>query len=148
RYDVASADKNMGLAEMETLPGIGWRQLYGADHDEQRIGVTLDLRALMRLTGVLDRKIVQVEFALDVAEHLFGGLVQTDPDEAIRVPQGAPNVFERDVRDAPAAVVFGTRDDPVNARYSRHYHAWILARPAQRGARTIDRPSSSVSTAR
>ena len=50
-------------------------------HDEQRILVQLELRPLMRVVGVLDREIVQVELLLDLPQQRLARFVQAHPDE-------------------------------------------------------------------
>ena len=75
--DVAGADEEMGLAEGDAAVD----QLGRAGDDEQRVAVLLELRPLMRVLGILDRQIVQVELPLDPQQQLAVGLEQADPDD-------------------------------------------------------------------
>ena len=59
--DVAGADEEMGLAEGDAALD----QLGGPGDDEQRITILLELRPLMRMFGILDRQIVQLELRLN-----------------------------------------------------------------------------------
>ena len=66
RHDVAPPDEEVRLAEGDAA----FHELRRPRHDEERLAVLLDLRALMRLLGVLDRHLVQVELFLHAAEEL------------------------------------------------------------------------------
>ena len=64
RDDVAAADEEMGLAEGDpALDHLG----RPGDHEE-RLAVLLELRPLMRLAGILDREVVQVELPLNARQ--------------------------------------------------------------------------------
>ena len=86
-------------------------ELRRARHDEERLAVLLDLWALMRLLGVLDRHLMQVELLLHAAEELGGGLVEADPDDMAGLLRPLAGLLDRNVADAPAAGIDAGRDD-------------------------------------
>ena len=59
RHDIALADKNVRLAELQA--DAARQELCGSQHDEQPAFVQLQLRALMRGQGIFDGQIVQAE---------------------------------------------------------------------------------------
>ena len=144
--DVAPAGEDVGLAVLD-LAGL---PLRGAQHDEQGIAVDLELGALMRVVGVLDREVVQPEPALHPAQQLLARLVQAEPDEAVgarviaardEVEGGRGIVLDVDVGDPAPALVGGTVDDHA------HRPALQPAAPARRAgtvARGGDRGNRSV----
>ena len=87
--EIAFADEEVRLAEGDAAVD----QLRGAGDDEERIAILLELRALVRVLGVLDGKLVQVELPLDPLEQLAAGLEKADPDD---VP-----VLARPIRPPP-----------------------------------------------
>ena len=82
----------MGLAELD----LAVHFLRGVQDDEQRIAVDLDLRALVRVVRVLDREVVQAELLLQLLEQRLVGLVQSDPDEGVRLLEDVADLVERD----------------------------------------------------
>ena len=75
---VALADEGIGLAEAD----VAVHQLRRVHDREQRTPVGLDLGPLVRVLGILDREVVQVELLLQLVEQRVVGFVQADPDEA------------------------------------------------------------------
>ena len=109
RDDVARPDEHVRLPELDlVLLGIGLRR---AQHDEQRLPVLLDLRALVGAMRVLDGQIVEPELRLDLPQELFVRLVQTNPDEAVGLLQNLAGLLERDLADTTAARVRHAVDD-------------------------------------
>jgi hypothetical protein len=75
--DEAGADEHAHLTELHLFDGV---EVAGrAQHHEQGVAVTFDLRALVGLHGVLHRQRVQVELLGQRGELVFLGLVQPDP---------------------------------------------------------------------
>ena len=107
RDDIAAPDEEMRLAEGDAA----LLELRGARHDEERLAVLLDLRALVRLLGVLDRHLMQVELFLHAAEKLGGGLVEADPHDMARPLRPLAGLLDRDVADPAAAGIDAGRDD-------------------------------------
>ena len=66
--DVALADEEMRLAEGDAAAD----ELGGARHDEQRVAILLELRPLVRVLGVLDGEVVQVELVLHPGAEVRG----------------------------------------------------------------------------
>ena len=85
-------------------------QLRRPGDDEERLAILLELRALMRLSGVLDRQLMQPEFLLHAPEQLRGGLVEADPDHMPGTRRPFAGVLDARVADAPAAGVDARRD--------------------------------------
>ena len=56
----------------------------GLQDHEQRLVVDVELGPLVALDRVLDRQRVQLELVVDQRELGVGGVLQTDPDEAVR----------------------------------------------------------------
>ena len=71
----------MGLAELAVAIDL----LRGVKDDEQGIAVELDLRPLVRVLCVFDRKGVEVEFLLHLLEQRLVGLMHPDPNEGLRL---------------------------------------------------------------
>ena len=115
--DVAAPDEEVRLAEGDAAVD----ELRGPRHDEERLAVLLELRALMRLLGVLDRHLVQVELLLHAAQKLRGGLVEADPDDVAGTLRPFAGILDRDVADAAAGRVDAGRND-----------GRIVLRPARR----------------
>ena len=111
RDDVVLADEDVRLAELDVRRRAA--QLRGAQHDEQRVVVLLELRPLVGVVRVLDGEVVQVELALHLAQQLLGRLVQADPDEAPGPGQHLVDVGDLDVADARAVLVGRAVDDPA-----------------------------------
>jgi hypothetical protein len=85
--------------------------LRRAQDHEQGIVVDLELRPLVRVVGVLDGQVVQVELALDLAQQLLPRLVHADPDEPPGRREHLSDVRHLDIGDADAALVGGAVDD-------------------------------------
>ena len=106
--DIALADEEMRLAEGDAA----FDQLRGAGDDEQRVAILLDLRPLVRMLGILDRQIVQVELRLHAQQQLAVGLEQADPDDmALALSAHSPASSIGNVGDAPAGRVDAGGDD-------------------------------------
>jgi hypothetical protein len=58
-------------------------------HDEQRRAVLVDLRPLVALLRVFDRELVEAELLLQRRQLGGLGILQRDPDEAVRWPRCA-----------------------------------------------------------
>ncbi len=94
RHDVARADEEVGLAELEIAViegggvagdrGVGG-ELRRAQDDEQGVAVAFELRPLVGAMGVLDREVVKVEGRLHVVEQSFARFVESQPDEDRRI---------------------------------------------------------------
>ena len=107
RNHIAAADEKVRLAERDAALG----HLRGAGDDEQRIAVLLDFRPLMRLAGVLDRQVVEVELLLHAREQLIARFVQADPNDMAGPFGPCSRIVDRDIGNALAARVDGGGDD-------------------------------------
>src|SRR4051794_21621166 len=96
----------MRLAELN----LAVDELSGAQRDEDRVAVDLELGALMGVVRVLDGEIVQAETLLHGAQQILVRLVQTDPDE-ITALLGRTGLGKIDVGAPPPALICGTVDD-------------------------------------
>ena len=86
--------------------------LRGARHDEQAVAILLDLRPLMRVVGVLDGEIVQIELALHAGQQIvMSGSMQADPDDMARLAAPVAGFLDGDVGDTPAIDIGAGRDD-------------------------------------
>jgi len=68
RDHIAASGEDVRLAELH----LAVDQLRGAQRDENRLAVDLQLGALMRVERILDRKIVQAEPLLHRAQQFLG----------------------------------------------------------------------------
>ncbi len=109
RDHVAGAHEEVGLAEGD--PPLLPVRLGGAERDEERVAVALQLGPLVGQVGVLDGQVVQPELGLHLLEQRLVGLVEADPDEAVVLLEDLADVLERDVRHAATLRVGGARDD-------------------------------------
>jgi len=75
--DVAVAGKNMGFDELQ----FAFMANRRVDNNKQRIAKGFKLGPAVFLKGVFDGQFMQVELALQVAQLLRVGLLQTNPDE-------------------------------------------------------------------
>ena len=101
RDDVAAADEDLGLAELD----VAVDQERGAQDDEGRLAVLLELGPLVGVARVLDRELVELELPLELAQLVLVGLVDADPDEMAGPRRPGAALFDCDVRDlAPGAV--------------------------------------------
>ena len=77
--DEVRADEEEDLAERHGLLAVDVARRL--DHDEQRVVVDLELRALVRLERVLDGELVELERGPHLRELLFRRLVEAQPHE-------------------------------------------------------------------
>ena len=106
--DIALADEKMRFTEDDAAID----QLRGARHDEQRVAILLQFGPLMRMLGVLDRKVMQVELRLDAQEQLAAGFQQADPDDMPVLGRPLAGLLDEDVGNALARCVDAGSDDP------------------------------------
>ena len=66
--------------------------------------------------GIFDREVVQSKCLLDMRQHLFVRLVQSDPDEAVRMGPGIAQVGDRHVGHSHP-IVIGSRVDHAPLRW-------------------------------
>ena len=112
--DVAGADEQMRLAEGDAT----FDQLGRAGNDEQRVAILLELRPLVRMLGILDRQVMQIELRLDAKQQLAVGLEQPDPDDMALLLGPVAGLLDRNVGDTPAGRIDAGRDD-AGCRRSR-----------------------------
>jgi hypothetical protein len=114
---VAHGDDERRVDEQHDLPAADDLLVvdvaHRLQHDEQRLAVDLELGALVRLYGVLDGKLVEVELAADRVELLGRRLVHAEPDEARPVvADGLRGLLETEIaRAALAVLIDGAVDD-------------------------------------
>jgi hypothetical protein len=126
RHDVLVADEDQDFAELEHVRLEVTRRLQ--DDEELVVVVDLDLWPLVALQGVLDRELVQFEFATHGVELLLGRLVQPDPHERPRRPARLERLAERDVVLTLAVAIDGQIDDRhVYREFSRSRRAYSTA---------------------
>ena len=85
-------------------------ELGGAQHDEQRVAVLLELWSLVGAERVLDREIVQAECLLEGAQERLVGLLDADPHEPVRLAEDSADLLDRDVPHLAAVGVDGGVD--------------------------------------
>ena len=86
--DIAGTDEDVGFAAID----LAALQFGGAQHDEQRVVVDLQLGPLMGAMGILDRQIVQAEPGLDGAQPIASPAGSRDLwGDAVGVGPGSPN---------------------------------------------------------
>ncbi len=108
-HEVA-VDEQQDLARLDVVAVV--HVADGLEDDEQGVAVDLELGPLVRVDGVLDRQLVQVELARDGVELLLGGLEDADPHERAVALGGLAGLGEREIARAAAAVlVHGAVDD-------------------------------------
>ena len=107
--DVALADEEVRLAEGNAAAD----ELGGARDDEQRVAILLELRPLVRMLGVLDGEVVQVELALHPAQEIAARLPQADPDDMPVLFGPDARLVDRDVGDPLSARIDAGGDDAV-----------------------------------
>ena len=90
-------------------------ELRGARHDKQRVAILLDLRSLMGVVGILDRKIMQLELPLHAAQYGEIRFMESDPDHVVGLAAPARGFIDRDVGNAPAIDIHTGRDDSFGA---------------------------------
>jgi hypothetical protein len=110
--DKLRADEDLDLPEHDRL-----RLVHVAGRpqdDEERVPVALELRALMRLNGVLDRELVQVELARHRNELLLARLVEAQPGDRVPALAGCVQLGEVvGLRRTSAVLVDGAVHDHV-----------------------------------
>ena len=99
--DVALADEEVRLAEGDAAVD----QLRGAGNDEQRVAILLELGPRVRVLGVVDGKVVQVELALHSQQQLAVGLQEADPDDVPLLAGPVARLLDGDVGHALAGTV-------------------------------------------
>ena len=77
------ADEDVHLAELDLLDVV--EVAGGAQHDEQRVAVALQLRPLVGDDRVLDGELVQAELLGDGQQLRLGRPVQADPGHRARL---------------------------------------------------------------
>ena len=86
-----AVDEDHDLAGLDDLAGQHQRLVRNVvdrlENQEQRLVVTLQLRPLVGLYGVLDGQRVQAENVADFLHLVLGGLVQADPGEGFLAGQ-------------------------------------------------------------
>ena len=73
------ADEQEDLAERDNVVPLG--KARGLEDEKERVAVDVQLRSLVRLDGVLDRQLVQVEFPPRRVELGDGRIQEPDPRE-------------------------------------------------------------------
>ena len=106
RNDVAPADEDFGLPESDMVVD----EKGGAQGNEGGLPIGFQLGPLVRVQGVLDRQLVQAELGLKLAEILFIGGFNADPDEVIGSCRPLAALADRDLGYL-AAVAVGSRSD-------------------------------------
>src|ERR1051325_418380 len=71
--------------------------LGGAQGDEQRVAVALELGPLVGQVRVLDGEVVQAELGLHLLQQPLVRLVEPDPHEAVVVGEDLADVLDLDV---------------------------------------------------
>ncbi len=94
--DIAGADEQMRLAKGDAT----LEQLRGTGNDEERVTVLLELRPLVRVLGILDGEIVEVELPLDTQQKIAAWLEQANPDEMAVFSRPGACLFDRNIGDA------------------------------------------------
>src|SRR6185369_8240312 len=118
RDHVASPHEEVGLPERDpALLAVG---LGGAQGDEERVAVALELGPLVGQVGILDGEIVQAELGLDLPQQRLVRLVESDPYEAVVEGEDVADVLDLDVGDQRAARVGRARHHRSAAGGSRH----------------------------
>ncbi len=139
-HHVARAGEDVGLAELELAVAAG--ELRRPERHEDRVAVALELGALVRPMGVLDRQVVQPEGRLHPRQQLLVRLVEADPDEALRVGEEGGNLFDRHRADPDPPPVGDRVDDAPPggrgglARRRDHVRHSSRRRPPAVGPRT------------
>ena len=105
--DIARADKQMGFAERNAAV----QQLRRARDDEKRVAILFELGSLVRVLGVLDRQIVQVELPLDAVQKLAVRLEQADPHDMPLLARPLASLLDGNVGDAAAIGIDARRHD-------------------------------------
>jgi hypothetical protein len=127
-HDIAAPDEEVRLAEGDAAV----HELRGSRDDEERLAILLEFWTLMRLLGVLDRHLMQIELPLDAAQELGRRLVEADPDDVTRPLRPLARFLDRGVADALAAGIDARRDDSglILARRGRgiRHDAQVLLR--------------------
>ena len=110
----------------------------------------LDLGVLVRLAGVLDGELMQVELRLHAPQELVAGFEEADPDDMAGSLRPVAGLVDRDVGDALAAGIDARRDDAglIDRRCRRGYELneshvslpWLPPKYAPVGA-AVEKPN-------
>ena len=132
RDHVARADEDVGLAEQQ----LSLFHAPGAQDDEERVAVDLELRPLVRAPGVFHGEIVQTELLLHLAHEPLVGLVQSEPDEGAGLNHEVADLLHGNVADPFSVAIRDAVHHHVHAvwfplfRHSQNPTAW----PSRRGS--------------
>jgi hypothetical protein len=80
-------------------------QLSGARDYEQGVPILFELGALMGISRVLDRELVQSELNLDLPQEMLLRLVQTNPDDVAGATGPFARFFDAYVGHTPATSI-------------------------------------------
>ena len=116
--DEVLPEENVNLAVLNgaRFRGLRLLDLSGAEHDEQRVLVTFELRPLVGRQRVLDREIVEPELLLHLAKQRLVGLEEANPHERVGAFDDVADVVERHVADAPAVRIRDAGNDAARGR--------------------------------
>lgn len=92
---------------------------YSAKYDKHRVSVGFQLWTLMCPVSVFNGQFVQAKLALDPCQHLFIRLIQSDPDEPVRLLKDLTDFIELDISRASAIRIRNTIDDGITGVWSR-----------------------------
>jgi hypothetical protein len=99
-------------------PAGGGIEMRGAQDDEDRVAVPLELRPLVRAGRVFNRKVVEGELLLHLREHLAVRLEETDPHESTRLLEDLADVRDRHLAARDAGRIRHAFDQSFHARPS------------------------------
>jgi hypothetical protein len=85
--------------------------LRGSHDDEESLSVCLELRPLVSAMRVFNGQIVKLKLFLDLFQHIFVRLVETDPDKAVGIGKMLADIFDRNRGNFAAVAVRGTVHD-------------------------------------
>ena len=88
--------------------------LNGANDDEQRVAIRLQLGSLMRAMGIFDGEFVELKLLLNLFEHFFARIVKPDPNKPIRIRKMLADILNRDIRYSAAIRICRAVDDALN----------------------------------
>jgi hypothetical protein len=137
RHHEVLSDEDVDLAELD---GLGLVHVAGgAQDDEERSVVALDLGPLVRLDGVLDGQRVQPELRGHGGELLLGGRVQPDPRQPALPANRLVRFVEGGRLGGPA---------PVHVDGVVHDHGPIIRRRGGAGQEPEERSTTATTAAR
>jgi hypothetical protein len=146
--DEAVPDEEEDLTELDDC--LRFKVARRLQDEEERVAVHLELRALVGLDRILDRKLVELELPANGVELVLRRLVQSDPDECADLPGRLYRVLERQAfGTSPPGLVNGAVDD-----HGADYRAYLgRRRPSRRGSAATNavaapgaRPASSAAS--